>query len=141
MQKAGLSFANKLAELAGLQTPAARLAAFGVITAAIYVLPYERLESAPEVSIWARLKVPAWSIGLTRAYSKLLHRDIRGAYAQNPLIFPVVGVVAAISVADLRSIIESRRRQVGQPALSEADPSNHDFASRLTISSTTSEVE
>ncbi|RIK09812.1 MAG: hypothetical protein DCC49_05190 [Acidobacteria bacterium] len=113
-QKAERSSANKLAEFAGLQTPVARLTAFGAITGVVLVVPYERLEAGPELSLWARLGVPAWSIGLTRAYSKLLSGNVRGAFEQNPLIFPVVAVVGAIAAADVRALAtkyrDSRRR-------------------------------
>lgn len=108
--RVALSSANRVAEFAGLQTPAARLTAFGAITAVLYVLPHEQLIKSPELSLWARLGIPAWSIGLTRAYSKLLHRDVRGAFELNPLIFPVLGVVAAIAITDVRALIASRVR-------------------------------
>lgn len=119
-QRDARSSATRAAEFAGLQTPAARLTAFGAVTAVLYLLPYDQLLKAPNISIWSRLRVPAWSIGLTRAYSRLLHGEIRAAYEMNPLIFPVVGVVAAIAVADIRTLLTSRKSPGRRETDSEA---------------------
>ncbi|MDP4038812.1 MAG: DUF2752 domain-containing protein [bacterium] len=108
MPKVNRSLANKLFNFIGLQTPIARIVFFLAISLIIFIIPYQTLMRSPNISIWSWLNIPAWSIGLTRAYSKLLHGDFHGAYKQNLLIYPVVIIVLAIMTSDIYKIAQKR---------------------------------
>lgn len=56
---------------------------FGVYGIYIFHLP------TPLSLILKPLGLHSWSEGLTRASTRLLHLDIQGAWAYNPLIFPL----------------------------------------------------
>lgn len=86
-------------ELASLQTRGARLAVIACLTLAIYVVPYQTLEHA-RLSLYERAGIPSPSIGLTRAYWKLIHGDPIGAWERNKLIYLVMLVLCVMFIHD-----------------------------------------
>jgi hypothetical protein len=75
----------------------------------IVAISWERLTGLPQFSIFATLGLPSPSIGLTRAYWKLLHGDIAGAVRQNLMVVPVAITIGGIIIADGARILHSWR--------------------------------
>jgi hypothetical protein len=80
-----------------LQSARGRLLFFIIITAAVFIAPYDWLG---HLSLWQALHIPSPSIGLTRAYHLLLHGDIVGAWRRNQLIFIVLIIGAPLLLRD-----------------------------------------
>jgi hypothetical protein len=96
--------ASLLVEVIGLQTPRGRLLFFAAVTFVVFVMPYSALS---HLSIWQALHVPSPSIGLTRAYWKLLHGDPVGAWHRNHLIYLVLAVGLPLLARDIVSFRKS----------------------------------
>ena len=90
-----------------LQKPEFRLGFFGLVTMVLLVTPYQFLEQH-HLSLYERLHIPSPSIGLTRAYWKLIHGDFSGAWQRNKLIYAVVCIVLGIVVKDILELISKR---------------------------------
>ena len=96
---------SKILKLISLQTAPSRLFFFTTITAVIYNVSYSFLDSA-KLSLYERLHINAPSIGLTRAYWKLLHGDAMGAWHRNKLIYIVVAILIGIVIRDIISLMK-----------------------------------
>lgn len=84
-------------EIIGLQTARGRLLFFGIVTLLVFLAPYEMLGN---LSIWQHLGIPSPSIGLTRAYWKLIHLDPAGAWERNKLIYLILAVGIPLLLRD-----------------------------------------
>ena len=89
-----------LVELLSLSTARARLMVFSGISMLVFVTPYSFLDHA-KLSLYERFHIPSPSIGLTRAYWKLLHGDPSGAWNRNKLIYLVICIIVGILLRDL----------------------------------------
>lgn len=98
--------AQLLWSVVGLQTPAGRILFFVAVTVGVFIVPFRWLEN---LSLWKRLDIPSPSIGLTRAYWRLLHGDIVGTWQQNKLIFVVIMVGLIVLGRDIYTLIQYRR--------------------------------
>ncbi len=96
---------NPIIDVIGLQTPRGRLIFFAVAAVFIFMISFEDLQGLPDISLYARLGIPSPSIGLTRAFWHVTHGDFAAAYAQNPLIYPVLLVVCGIILNDIRRLV------------------------------------
>jgi hypothetical protein len=94
-------------ETVGLQTPRGRLLFFGIVSTGIFLAPYSWLS---HLSLWQYIGVNSPSIGLTRAYWRLLHGDVAGAYERNPLIFVVLAVGVPLLVFDIIKLARARKQ-------------------------------
>ena len=92
-------------EIAGLQTARGRLLFFLIVTLAVAIVPYAWLGN---LSLWQLLGIPSPSIGLTRAYWKILHGDPVGAFMRNPLIYVVLAVGLPLLIIDIRTYLRAR---------------------------------
>lgn len=92
-------------EIAGLQTARGRLLFFLIVTLAVAIVPYAWLGN---LSLWQLLGIPSPSIGLTRAYWKILHGDPVGAFMRNPLIYAVLAIGIPLLVIDMRTYLRNR---------------------------------
>lgn len=99
--------ASIVIEIVGLQTARGRLLFFAIVSMGIFFAPYDWLA---HLSIWQHLGIPAPSIGLTRAYWRLMHGDIIGAYHRNPLIFAVLVIGLPLLAMDIYKLWGQRRR-------------------------------
>jgi Protein of unknown function (DUF2752) len=97
---------QQIIDIVSLQTPRGRLLFFVITTLAIYVAPYGWLSN---LSIWQRLGIPSPSIGLTRAYWKLLHADPGGAWERNKLIYLVLAVGIPLLLKDCYTLWYTRK--------------------------------
>lgn len=96
-----------LIETVGLQSPRGRLLFFGIISSGIFVVPYGWLSN---LSLWQYLGIQSPSIGLTRAYWRILHGDLAGAYERNGLIFVVLVVGIPLLAIDIIKLLRTRKR-------------------------------
>lgn len=94
---------QKVLNFLTLQKPESRLGFFGLVTFLLYLVPYNTLEKA-HLSLYERLDIPSPSIGLTRAYWKLIRADFDGAWDKNKLVYPVVAIVLYLIIHDIRTI-------------------------------------
>lgn len=94
-------------ETVGLQSPRGRLLFFGIISSGIFVVPYGWLSS---LSLWQYLGIQSPSIGLTRAYWRILHGDLVGAYERNWLIFVVLAIGLPLLAIDIITLLRTRKR-------------------------------
>lgn len=99
--RAFLKTKQKVLNILGLQTPAARLFVILGASSVIYLIGYQSLISTPTLSVYSRLGIPSPSIGLTRAYWLLIHGDFAGAWQMNKLIIVVAPVVLGLVLFDL----------------------------------------
>ena len=72
----------------------------------IFIVPYHWLNN---LSLWQLLDIPSPSIGLTRAYWKLIHLDPVGAFERNALIYVVIAIGLPILIVDVSHYISSKR--------------------------------
>ncbi len=100
--------ADRLRNLIGLQTPASRLFVLGGGSLLLALISYGTLVSIPTISLYDRLGIPAPSIGLTRAYSQLLHGNLQAAWQTNPLVVAAAAAIAGIMITDIRQFWRSR---------------------------------
>ncbi len=91
---------KRVLEQLTLQTPASRVGVFGIVTAFLYAIPYGWLERA-HLSLYERLHIPSPSIGLTRAYWRLIRLDFIGAWHRNKLIYLVVAIGLPLIIRDI----------------------------------------
>lgn len=96
-----------LVEIVGLQTPRGRLLFFGIVSSGIFLAPYAWLSN---LSLWQYIGIQSPSIGLTRAYWRVLHGDLVGAYERNWLIFAVLAIGLPILAIDIIKLIRVRKR-------------------------------
>ena len=96
-----------LIETVGLQTARGRLLFFGIISTSIFFTPYSWLS---HLSLWQYVGINSPSIGLTRAYLRVLHGDISGAYLRNPLIFVVLAIGVPLLTLDIIRLIRARKQ-------------------------------
>lgn len=94
-------FRHTLIQTIGLSSPKGRLIFLATVTVLVFAAPYDWLA---HLSIWQHLGIPSPSIGLTRAYWKLVHLDPVGAWQRNPLIYAVLFCLAIIIISDVRRI-------------------------------------
>lgn len=95
-----------VAETITLSTPRGRLIFALTANIAIFASRYHWLSN---LSLYQRLGLDwAPSIGLTRAYWKVLHGDLAGAWERNWLIFPVMTVLWCIVALDLYALVRGR---------------------------------
>lgn len=106
-KKPARNSAQLLWSVVGLQTPAGRILFFVAVTIGVFLVPFRWLEN---LSLWKRLDIPSPSIGLTRAYWRLLHGDVAGAWQQNKLIFVVIAIGGSLLAHDIYQLVASRRR-------------------------------
>lgn len=92
----------------GLSSPKGRLLFFSLVTIGVFAAPYSWLG---HLSLWQHLHIPSPSIGLTRAYWKLLHLDFTGAWERNALIYAVIIVVAVIVAKDIYTLLQQQTSQ------------------------------
>lgn len=124
MTKRGIMISMKKAknltlETVGLMTPRGRLLFFTVVTTIVLFTP---AVWPVKVSIWQQLKIPSPSIGLTRAYRRLLHGDFLGAWDQNKLIYAVVAIGGGVLVRDAISLTsKSREFKTENPNATDPD--------------------
>ncbi len=96
-------------ETLGLATPRGRWLFFILITLfVLFVFPHWSVN----LSIWSHLGIPSPSIGMTRAYHKLLEGDILGAWHQNKLFFAVFFAVLVLLASDAVAIWRQRQKKV-----------------------------
>ena len=99
---------QKALDIIGLQTPAGRLIFFALASVVIFVLPQSLLG---EFSLWARIGLDNTpSVGLTRAYSHILHGNLSAAWERNSLIYVVLAVGLSLLVRDAFKLINQRHR-------------------------------
>lgn len=96
-----------LIETVGLLTPRGRLIFFGITSSAIFLAPYSWLSN---LSLWQYIGIQSPSIGLTRAYWRVLHGDLVGAYERNWLILAVLAIGLPLLAIDLIKLIRSRKQ-------------------------------
>lgn len=94
-------------ETIGLQTARGRLLFFAITSCGILIAPYSWLS---HLSLWQYVGVNSPSIGLTRAYWRLLHGDVVGAYERNPLIFVVLAIGLPLLTLDLIKLLKTRKQ-------------------------------
>lgn len=86
-----------LLEHLAFDSPRARTLNFLGILALAAAIPTDRLDWLPVRSVWENVfGVRPYSSGLTRALSRLLHGDLDGAWAFNPLVFLVFPLIVAL---------------------------------------------
>jgi hypothetical protein len=90
---------KKILETLSLRSPRARLGFFLICTVLIFFTPYSFLDRA-KLSLYERMHIASPSIGLTRAYWKILHGDFMGAWHRNKLIYIVLPIILGIVVND-----------------------------------------
>lgn len=88
-----------LLEHLAFDSPRARTLNFLGILLLAAIIPTDRLDWLPVRSVWENVfGFRPYSSGMTRALSRLMHGDLEGAWAFNPLVFAVftliVGLVA-----------------------------------------------
>lgn len=84
---------------------------FGGVTLTLLFIPYQWLGN---LSLWQTLGIPSPSIGLTRAYWKLIHGDPVGAFQRNPLILAVIAVGVPLLIADGIRLLQHDKADVSQ---------------------------
>lgn len=102
---------GKILDFLTLRKAAYRWSFIGGFSIVLFFVPYNFLEKA-KLSLYERFHIPSPSIGLTRAYWKLIHGDIYGAWQRNKLIFVVLSLLIAILVYDLLQFCKRRNKDV-----------------------------
>ena len=83
-----------LFDLLSFNTPQARVINFILIFLIAVLVPTDKLHYLPVRSIWKEVfNLELYSVGLTRAMSRLFHGDLIGAWNFNKLVFPVFVVI------------------------------------------------
>lgn len=99
-------YAPLLLEVISLRTARGRVLFWLIATFILLWVPFSWLN---DLSLWKRLGFDwAPSIGLTRAYWRLIHLDPVAAWEQNKLIFAVLAVWLPIMFQDIRHIQKMR---------------------------------
>ena len=80
---------------------------FGIVTCLVVVVPYDWLA---HLSLWQALGIPSPSIGLTRAYWKLLHFDPVGAWERNKLIYAVLAIGLPLLARDAYLLFRHKKK-------------------------------
>lgn len=111
----GKNIVHFASDIVCLRTAKARFIVFASISCLLYMLPYSLIERA-KLSLYERMHIPAPSIGLTRAYWKLIHGDLAGAWHRNKLIYVVVGIIIGIMVADLVTLLKKKPSAAEAPS-------------------------
>jgi hypothetical protein len=62
------------------------------------------LDALPDLCLWVRLFGYCPFHGTTRALAALLHGDVTGAVAYNPLVLAIAPLIAGIALLDLRRL-------------------------------------
>ena len=80
----------------------AKLINFNLIFLTAFLVPTKDLHYLPVRSIWKEVfHIDAYSVGLTRAMSRLFHGDLIGAWNFNKLVFPVALVMSYLLISNL----------------------------------------
>ncbi len=91
-----------LFDLLSFNTPQARVINFTLIFLIAALVPTDKLHYLPVRSIWKDFfHVEPYSVGLTRAMSRLFHGDLIGAWNFNKLVFPVLVVMLFLLIINL----------------------------------------
>lgn len=91
-----------LFDLLSFNTPQARVINFSLIFLLAALVPTDKLHYLPVRSIWKEVfHIEPYSVGLTRAMSRLFHGDLTGAWNFNKLVFPVFLVMSFLLVINL----------------------------------------
>ena len=88
----------------GGATPASRLTLIAVACIALAVAPVRALDVLPELCIWCRVFGYCPFHGTTHALAALLHGDVAGAVAYNPLVLAIAPLTAGTALLDLRRL-------------------------------------
>jgi predicted PurR-regulated permease PerM len=99
---------QRILSILTLSKPEYRLGFFAAATLVIFVVPYEFLDRA-KLSLYERMHIPSPSIGLTRAYWRVIHGDFRGAWERNKLIYLVLAVWVCIMIFDVYAVFSKHR--------------------------------
>lgn len=88
-----------LFDLVSFNTPQARVINFILIFLTAALVPTDKLHYLPVRSIWKEVfHIEPYSVGLTRAMSRLFHGDLVGAWNFNKLVFPVFAVMLLLLI-------------------------------------------
>lgn len=99
-----------LLDLISFNTPQARVINFTLIFLIAALVPTEKLHYLPVRSIWKEVfHVELYSVGLTRAMSRLFHGDLVGAWNFNKLVFPVFFVMLFLLIFNMIKSIKHYR--------------------------------
>ena len=91
-----------LFDLLSFNTPQAKVINFTLIFLIAASVPTDRLNYLPVRSIYKEVfHIEPYSVGLTRAMSRLLHGDLVGAWNFNKLAFPVFLVMLFLLITNL----------------------------------------
>jgi len=90
-----------LFDLLSFNTAQARVINFTLIFLVAALVPTDKLHYLPVRSIWKEVfHIEPYSIGLTRAMSRLFHGDLIGAWNFNKLVFPVFAIMIFLLIAN-----------------------------------------
>lgn len=99
--------AQLFVETIGLSSARGRIIFFLIVSGAIFVWP----PTGPfTLSVWQHLGVESPSIGLTRAYRRLLHGEFTQAWQQNKIIFIVVAVGIVVLAKDVIALVNNSKQ-------------------------------
>lgn len=91
-----------LLDLISFNTPQARVINFTLIFLIAALVPTDKLHYLPVRSIWKEVfHIEPYSVGLTRAMSRLFHGDLMGAWNFNKLVFPVLAVMLFLLITNI----------------------------------------
>ncbi len=91
-----------LFDLLSFNTSQARVINFLLIFLVAFLVPTNKLQYLPVRSIWKEVfNVEPYSVGLTRAMSRLFHGDFIGAWNFNKLAYPVLAVMLFLFITSL----------------------------------------
>jgi hypothetical protein len=93
-------------EVVSFGSPRAIVFNLVVVFVILFLMPTGELGLLPVRSLFSLAGVKWYSVGLTRAMSRLLHGDVAGAYEMNKLVF--VLFVAMVSVLVV-NVVKMRR--------------------------------
>ena len=97
---------QKAVRILSMQSPQDRLIFFGTLPFAIWII--SNLSFMPSLSIYSHLGIPSPSIGLTRAFWRLLSGEFVEAWELNALIYPAVLVTICIVAKDIYTVLKER---------------------------------
>ena len=102
---------NFFFDLLSFRTAQAKAINFSIIFLISAIVPTNDLHYLPIRSIWKEVfKIEPYSVGLTRAMSRLFHGDIIGAWNFNKLVFPVALLMGWLLISNLIKSIEFYRK-------------------------------
>lgn len=91
-----------LSDLVSFNTPQAQVINFTLIFLTAALVPTDKLHYLPVRSIWKDVfHVEPYSVGLTRAMSRLFHGDLVGAWNFNKLVFLVFLVMLSLLIINM----------------------------------------